>query len=59
MLHIKKSSKFTKNANLRLNFSRTKECMAKPIVPSYQGHFHRLSKNNKTKLLEQSKNLIC
>ena len=44
MFCIKGMFKIGQNPTLRLNFGQTKECMAKPMLPSYLGHFRRFSK---------------
>ena len=41
------------NPTLRQNFRRTKEWMAKPMLPSYPAPFHRFSKIKWKKVLER------
>jgi hypothetical protein len=44
--------KIGQNPTLRLNFSRTKECMAKPMLPSYSASFHGFSTKKLKNMLE-------
>ena len=43
MFYIKRRLKMPQNPTLRQNFRRTKEWMAKPMLPSYPASFHRFS----------------
>ena len=53
MFYIKRRLKMPLNPTLRQNFRRTKEWMAKPMLPSYPAPFHRFSTKKWKKMLER------